>query len=234
MRQEMGDLKTKVDQHNTRMGGAIEDCIGDEDLVFDVSANIGSKTEIYLARGARVVCFEPQPECVSALREKYQDNHSVTVADKGLGDRCGQMRLYICSNANTISKFSDEWKTGRFSGHSWDKTITVEVTTLDKAIEIYGRPVYCKNDVEGYKFDVLKGLSQPVPCLSFEFTKEFLGNARRCVAHLEILGYKHFNLLLEEKTWQTEESIFGHLILGNLYLMPKKGLYAQHGAFIIV
>ncbi|MDY6790232.1 MAG: FkbM family methyltransferase [Thermodesulfobacteriota bacterium] len=216
MRQEMGDSKTKVDQHSTIMDGAIEDCIGDEDLVFDVGANIGSKTEIYLARGARVVCFEPQPECVSALREKYQDNHSVTVVDKGLGDRCGQMPLYICSNANTISTFSDEWKTGRFSGHSWDKTITVDVTTLDKAIEIYGRPMYCKIDVEGYEFDVLKGLSQPIPCLSFEFTKEFLENARKCVAHLEILGYKHFNLILEENTKHVFEKWVSSKILFRL------------------
>lgn len=214
MRQEMGDSGTRVDPHDTGKGCAITDCIGDGDLVFDVGANIGSKTDIYLTRGARVVCFEPQPKCVSALREKYQDNPRVTVVDKGLGYRCGQMQLYICSKANTISTFSDEWKTGRFSGHSWDKTITVEVTTLDKAIEVYGRPVYCKIDVEGYEFDVLKGLSQPVPCLSFEFTKEFLENARRCVAHLEILGCKHFNLVLEEKTehvfekWVSPEILF--------------------------
>ena len=31
------------------------------DLVFDVGANQGLKTELYLGIGARVICFEPQP-----------------------------------------------------------------------------------------------------------------------------------------------------------------------------
>ena len=230
MQPEIGDSGTRINPHDVRNGCAIIDYIGVGDLVFDVGANIGSKTDIYLARDARVVCFEPQSECVLALRKKYQDNLRVTVVDKGLGNRCGQMQLYICSNANTISTFSDEWKTGRFSSYLWDKTITVEVTTLDKAIETYGRPRYCKIDVEGYEFEVLKGLSQIVPFLSFEFTKEFLENARRCVAHLEILGYKQFNLALEEKPefvfekWGTPEILFrlledsdSSLLWGDIY-----------------
>lgn len=230
MQPEMSESGTMVDPHDNRNSYTINDCIGEGDLVFDVGANIGSKTDIYLAKGARVVCFEPQPECVSALRKKYQDNPRVSVADKGLGDRCGQMQLYICSMANTISTFSDEWKTGRFAGYSWDKTITVEVATLDKAVEIYGLPRYCKIDVEGYEFEVLKGLSRPVPCLSFEFTKEFLENARRCIAHLEILGYKYFNLTLEEKPehvfekWVSSETLFRllkdsdrNLLWGDIY-----------------
>ena len=34
------------------------------DLVFDVGAHVGNKTEIYRSYGARVVCVEPQPGCV--------------------------------------------------------------------------------------------------------------------------------------------------------------------------
>ena len=44
------------------------------------------------------------------------------------------------------------------------------MTTLDKLIEEYGNPVFIKIDVEGFEFEVLKGLSKPVKMLSFEYT----------------------------------------------------------------
>jgi len=44
------------------------------------------------------------------------------------------------------------------------------MVTLDAAtIETFGKPFYCKIDVEGWELDVLKGLSQPIPLISFEF-----------------------------------------------------------------
>jgi Methyltransferase FkbM domain len=48
-------------------------------------------------------------------------------------------------------------------------TITVPVTTLDKAIEQYGVPAFCKIDVEGFEAEVLKGLSHPISTLILEY-----------------------------------------------------------------
>lgn len=41
------------------------------DTIFDVGAHVGDKAVMFLASGARVVCFEPQPECANVLRDKY-------------------------------------------------------------------------------------------------------------------------------------------------------------------
>ena len=44
------------------------------DLVFDVGANLGNRTKIFLKLGARVVAIEPQPFCMSRLKSFYQKN----------------------------------------------------------------------------------------------------------------------------------------------------------------
>lgn len=225
------ELEKGTAVHRQQKSPVINDWIGEGDVVFDVGAHIGSKTDIYLTNGARVVCFEPHPGCAKLLREKYQDNGKVTVVGKGLADKAGQRQLLMCSSASTISTFSQEWQTGRFADYSWDKTMPVEVTTLDEMIKIYGRPKFCKIDVEGFEFEVLKGLSQLIPYLSFEFTIEFLENAKRCLDHLERLGYRHFNLALDGSCelvlpeWVSSEKLFGHiqhlnheLLWGDIYV----------------
>lgn len=167
-------------------------------LVFDVGAHMGAKTDIYLLHQARVVCIEPQPSCIKILQKKYKNNPQVTIIPQGLSDTTGNMTLYICSDATTISTFSEEWQHGRFENCVWDKTVTVPVTTLDELIKTLGIPYYCKIDVEGFEQCVLKGLSQPIPFISFEFTKELFKNSKLCIQHLVNLGYSLFNYALGE------------------------------------
>jgi FkbM family methyltransferase len=210
-----GSMHTSASGQATKP--TVADWISDGDIVFDVGAYLGSKTDTYLAKGARVVCFEPQPKCVRALREKYQNNRKVTIVDKGLADKSGQTRLLVCNSAPTISTFSRQWLTGRFADHLWDRAVPVQVTTLDETIRTYGCPKFCKIDVEGFEFEVLKGLSQRIPYLSFEFTIEFLENAKKCVTHLVDLGYKYFNVGLGENAelvfweWVSPEALFHHI-----------------------
>lgn len=82
------------------------------DLVFDIGANIGAKTAEFVVSGARVVCFEPQPDCVRRLRQRFANNPNVVIEGAGLATQSGVMELSICSAANTISTFSTEWKKG--------------------------------------------------------------------------------------------------------------------------
>ena len=200
------------------------------DVVFDVGANIGTKTDLFLSHGAKVVCFEPQPDCVKVLWQKYGKNKNVIIVEKGLAGTNGEMQLSICSHANTISTFSDDWKKGRFAGYKWDKSINVEVTTLDDVVQKYGCPKYVKIDVEGFEHQVLSGLSIQIPYISFEFTIEFLDNARHCVTLLEKLGYKYFNLAIGENSqlilnewlsarmlFETIECIEDKLLWGDIY-----------------
>ncbi len=172
------------------------DLIVPGDLVFDVGANIGDQAAAFIARGARVICFEPQPDCVARLRERFTGEPRVTVVSAGLAAQAGEMELSICSAANTISTFSADWQHGRFASYQWDRRLRVPVITLDEAIARHGHPRYVKIDVEGFELEVLRGLSSRVPLLSFEFTIELIEQMLECTRHLTKLGFLEFNAKL--------------------------------------
>ena len=189
------------------------------DLVFDVGANVGTKTLNYRKLGARVVCCEPQPDCIKKLHEIFIGDPGVEVLEVGLGARPHRADFHVCSQANTISTLSERWKGGRFKNYQWDRKIPVDITTLDEVIAKYGIPKYCKIDVEGYELEVLKGLSSRVPYLSIEFCREFLDETERCIFYLMGLGYRAFNIALREsntfysQSWLSEERILKELNL---------------------
>jgi len=53
---------------------------------------------------------------------------------------------------------------------------------------------YC----EGYESEVLRGLSQKIGVISFEFTSEFTFKAIECLCLLRGLGYNSFNISVGE------------------------------------
>jgi FkbM family methyltransferase len=156
------------------------------DLCFDIGAHSGERTRIFLELGANVVAVEPQRSCVERLQRVFGHNPHVTIVGKALGDHEGFAELAVCEDAPEISTLSQKWREeGRFSRqHEWTRVERVPVTTLDALIRGHGLPAFCKIDVEGFERVVLKGLSQPVPLLSFEFTREFVADARECMDHL--------------------------------------------------
>src|SRR3954462_11997098 len=94
------------------------------DLVFDIGANLGNRTDTFVALGARVVAVEPQAELAAQLRARYADNPDVTVLDGALSDSAGEAEMMI-SDAPTLSTLETSWvenmqASGRFAGHSWN------------------------------------------------------------------------------------------------------------------
>ena len=157
------------------------------DLCFDVGANIGNRVEPLLHIGARVVAIEPQEACHAQLLEKFDGR--IILVKKGVGDAGGVKEFFI-SDASTLSTFSRDFienvKEGRFSQHAWNRSIPIEMTTLDDLIAQYGLPKFVKIDVEGYELEVLKGLSQPVDFISFEYmVPEQTDKVFHCIQHIE-------------------------------------------------
>lgn len=173
------------------------DFIGSDNFCFDIGANIGNRTEAFLKLGARVVAVEPQKDCADFLKKTFGNNENFTMINIALAEENGSTEMLV-SNASTLSSMSSEWidhikKNNLFEGCTWDQSITVQTTTLDDLIKKHGRPDFCKIDVEGYEYEVLKGLSQPIKMISIEYTVGLFAPTIKCIQLLDALGKARFN-----------------------------------------
>lgn len=144
----------------------------ENDLVFDIGANMGNRVLPFLMVGAKVIAVEPQEHCVMHLQECYGDE--ITIVNKAIGPEQSHKELYI-ADIHTMSSFAIDWisavkATGRFSNLDWTKKEIIHMITLDQLINDYGIPKFIKIDVEGYELEVLMGLSHRIDCISFEYT----------------------------------------------------------------
>ena len=172
------------------------------DLCFDVGANIGNKVDIFRKLQAKVVAIEPQPICANHLEKRFLDDKNVKILRVALGDKIGTSQMYICNDINVLSTLSQKWiKKSRFSSNkkvNWDSVINVDLMTLDRIIDKYGTPKFCKIDVEGFEIEVLSGLSKKIEYLSFEFMYEFLDDVQTICSILGRIGNFNINYSIRD------------------------------------
>jgi len=168
------------------------------DLCFDIGAHVGNQLRAWSALGARIVAVEPQPQCMRVLRRWYGRQSQITLIEQAVGARPGTATLYISQRTPTVSTLSPDWQAAvrhdpGFLQVRWDSRLETPVTTLDELIARHGPPAFCKIDVEGYELEVLQGLSQALPALSFEYLAAALAVARAGIDRLEALGRYEYN-----------------------------------------
>jgi len=184
--------------------------IGPGEVAFDIGAHVGSRVSAWRRLGARVVAVEPQPDCLRVLNFLYGRDAEVTIEPLAVGARPGRARLGISTATPTVSSMSPGWIEAvgtdrRFARVRWDSSVDVEVTTLDDLIARHGEPAFCKIDVEGFEVDVLKGLTRPLPALSFEYLPPAHDAALQALDLVERLGRYRYNYSpVETMRWASE------------------------------
>ncbi|MFN4262450.1 MAG: FkbM family methyltransferase [Thioalkalivibrionaceae bacterium] len=188
-------------------------------LVFDIGAHLGDRSIAFDRLGARVVAFEPQTRLHRWFAIGHPARRRIELRSEALGSQTGFACLAVSTRHPTVSTLSrrfinDVSRPGYgFEDVNWDREAAVAVSTLDEMIAFYGRPDFCKIDVEGFEADVLAGLSQPLSALSFEFVRGAEQVALSAVDRLRTLGEYEFNIVLGERRdwiwpmWQPAASV---------------------------
>jgi FkbM family methyltransferase len=152
------------------------------DLVFDVGANYGEYSHVFLRLGAKVIAMEPNPSCAKVLA-RYRSK-DLTVRCQAVGDREGDITLFVGARSGH-STVSSEWMEKAMTtgaDYRWKNTISVPMTTLDRLQLEYGTPDFIKIDVEGYEASVLRGMSFRTRALGFEFHACTVDQLRECLS----------------------------------------------------
>jgi FkbM family methyltransferase len=178
--------------------------LGPGDLAFDVGAHVGNHARCFAGLGARVIAIEPQPAFAAWLRRLFRARPEVTVLECALASTPGTVALYPSPRTPTVATVSRRWieavrDSPGFDRVRWASGVRVPSTTLDALIARHGLPCFCKIDVEGYEAEVLRGLSHPIPALSFEYLPAASDVARRAAGLLAALGPYLFNPTVGER-----------------------------------
>jgi FkbM family methyltransferase len=169
------------------------------DLIFDIGANEGFKTDLFLRLGARVIAVEPDETNQSILQEKFVKlrliRRPLVIVGKAVSDKSTTETMWIDGPGSAVNTLSQKWagalkrnKARQTYGHyglDFAQQKTVETTTLEQLMSTHGVPTFIKIDVEGYELNVIRSLQRPVPYLSFEVNlPEFRPEGLECVETL--------------------------------------------------
>ena len=153
-----------IQQHNESSGEAL-----------DVGANRGIYTEMLLQKFSKVYAFEPHPENVIYLHQKFKLHPKLEIVPKAVSNVTGKTLLQINPHnygGHTLSSkvaAHPEW------GFTEKKEIEIETVTLDEFCE--GKNIqFMKVDIEGAEDFIFEGatktLSKPDLNIVIEVHKE--------------------------------------------------------------
>ena len=162
------------------------------DLIFDVGANDGTKTDVFMRLGARVVAVEPDELNVEIMRRRFLmlrlPRKPLNIVPAAVSDSVGKMAMWVDAPGSAQNTLSDKWASIlRNDDARFNEKFEFEATrshnhdsrTVDAE---FGVPYFIKIDVEGFEPKVLKGLRRPVPFLSFEVNlPEFRPEGAECI-----------------------------------------------------
>jgi len=134
--------------------------VNSSSLIIDCGANTGDISALFLARGARVIAFEPDPVAFNYLRDRFMGNKKIECINKAVSNRDGNGEFFFHQQRQakggkefTVSSslIREKINVNNRSG------IEVDLIDLSSYIKGLDRDVdILKLDVEGSEIEILE------------------------------------------------------------------------------
>ena len=142
-------------------------------VFFDVGANYGTHSLLFLANGVRAISFEPNPSCQVEFAELCKLNGvEPEPVGAAVGDRSGEVEYVFPERDTWLGSIVDSTKEELIAEHEVQR-LRVEMTTIDEFVSAEGvTPDLIKIDTEGNELNVLHGAAETIrrarPMIIFE------------------------------------------------------------------
>jgi FkbM family methyltransferase len=159
----------------------------DINCFYDVGANLGHHSLLFLSQGIDVFAFEPNHYCHSSIKALAKSNEftNLTLIEKGVGESESSAQLVFPENETWLGKMDSSNISMNEINQGKNISLNVEIVPLDHYIDSNMLPDLIKIDTEGFEYYVLNG------------SKKIIEKKRPYVI-FEVLGERdNFNLIFE-------------------------------------
>jgi FkbM family methyltransferase len=163
-------------------------------VMIDVGANVGEYSALaadIVGRRGHVYAFEPAPDNVASLRERFQSRSNVTVVAAAVSDGAGTSTLFLDRARSTRHSLAaaNVGKAGR--------SVVVTQVALDDYCDRLTRVDVLKIDAQGAELNIIRGARRLLttfrPAIVLELWPRGLGSfgasADTVLAALRVCGY---------------------------------------------
>lgn len=187
-------------------------------VALDIGGFQGWYTESLLEKFEKVYVFEPFPENIELLRQKFGNTPNVVIVPKAVSHKTGTAKLYLNGTASE-SSLSSVFAQANVWKYSANDFITVETITLDDFVsqENLNNIGFIKIDAEGAERLIFNGGKETLKNLPGKYSWIVLET------HL-LVDIEEINDLLHEygyKFWRTGFQKAEEMGPGDHYLIHK-------------
>ncbi len=177
--------------------------INNGDTVIEVGGHIGYISLYFsnlVGKEGMLYVFEPGINNLPYLKNNIKEKHNIVVIEKGVGSCNARMPFYIESLTGQNNSFIKDFKgfiknkKNSFVKNASVKEVTVDVVRLDNfIIKNKISPNFIKIDVEGFEFEVIKGMSYTLKNIQPIFMIEIQENFKSIYSVMKNENYLMFN-----------------------------------------
>lgn len=161
-------------------------------VFFDIGANYGTHSLLFLKHDVKAISFEPNPECIAHFKLLCELNDvDPNVVQCAVGDHAGTVNFWFPKRDTWLGTMVETTKEFVTEEHDVEQ-LSVELITIDQYVsENNVFPDLMKIDTEGNELNVIKGAQRTIaeskPFVIFESNR--LSDRNELIIAFEALNY---------------------------------------------